>query len=149
FHIVKASEFAALAHREQLRKGGNQIPYISHPEAVGMILTRYNFTTETILAGILHDTVEDTNTSKEDLIQHFGEKVASIVLEVSEDKQLPFDERKSKYLEHLKTASHDAKAVSCADLIANNASTLISVENGQPIENIWKAGPAKTFLFYQ
>ncbi|NBW61314.1 MAG: bifunctional (p)ppGpp synthetase/guanosine-3',5'-bis(diphosphate) 3'-pyrophosphohydrolase, partial [Methylophilaceae bacterium] len=74
---------------------------------------------EVLCAAILHDTIEDTNTSANELIMQFGEKITSIVLEVTDDKHLEKSERKAKQIAHIATASHEAKLVKLADKIAN------------------------------
>lgn len=83
--IHEAIEFAAIKHRNQTRKS-TDIPYIVHPMEVMQILTANGCDEKTIVAGILHDTLEDTATTHEELSEHFGEDVADIVGGVTEDK---------------------------------------------------------------
>lgn len=80
--IDQAINFAAMAHNGQTRKS-TSIPYISHPFAVGMILQKMKYAEEVIAAGILHDTLEDTSTMFDDLVEHFGIRVAKLVLATS------------------------------------------------------------------
>src|SRR5438874_3924659 len=96
-----AIEVAAKAHRGQVRKG-TDIPYISHPYAVGMMLARAGYSEEVIAAGILHDTVEDTNITLEYLRETFSEKVALIVEGCSEPHHgsAPWEARKAHTLEY-------------------------------------------------
>ncbi|CAM3996896.1 HD domain-containing protein [Cohnella lubricantis] len=117
--IDKAIEFAAFAHREQNRKG-TEIPYISHPFAVGMILQRAGCPEEVIAAGILHDTLEDTQTTEEELLALFGPAVLEVVKGCSEpDKGASWEERKQHTLEELKSASLPIRQTSCADKLHN------------------------------
>ncbi len=117
--IDKAIEFAAVAHREQRRKG-TEIPYISHPYAVGMILQRAGCSEEVVAAGILHDTLEDTDTTEEDLLAFFGSKVLEIVKGCSEpDKGASWEERKQHTLDELKHATVAIRQTSCADKLHN------------------------------
>src|SRR3954447_19078300 len=102
--IDKAIETAALAHRDQVRKGTN-IPYISHPFAVGMMLAQADCADEVVAAAILHDTIEDTDITLDDLRRDFGEQVASIVAGCSEPhKSHPWEERKRHTIEFMRTA---------------------------------------------
>lgn len=86
-----AIEFAAYAHRNQLRKG-TEIPYISHPFGVGMILLEAKCNEEVIIAGLLHDTLEDTETTEDDIHSRFGSEVLRLVQGASEpDKHLSWE----------------------------------------------------------
>lgn len=117
--IEEAVLFAANAHKEQYRKG-TSIPYITHPYMVGMYLQQANCSVEVIAAGILHDTVEDTNTTIEDLQEKFGDKVAHLVASASEkDKSLSWEDRKQHTLEMLKTQSIEEIQVIVADKLHN------------------------------
>lgn len=103
--IEKAIVFATMAHGNQKRKGTN-IPYITHPYAVGMYLQKANCSPEVVAAGILHDTLEDTETTFYELKEIFGEKVANLVKAASEnDKSLLWEERKRLTIEMLKDAT--------------------------------------------
>ncbi|RKX75279.1 MAG: phosphohydrolase [Spirochaetes bacterium] len=135
--IERAVELAAICHRNQYRKNPKRkIPYISHPIAVGLMLIKYGYPEEVVTAGILHDVVEDTALSLNELEEEFGIEVASLVEEVSElDKSLSWERRKNRYFERLKGASREAKAISCCDKIHNMRSIIRSVEEGG---NIWK-----------
>ena len=117
--VDQAIVFATQAHAHKLRKG-TDIPYITHPFAVAMILARGGFGEDTIIAGLLHDTVEDAGVSLEELRQRFGDAVANIVAGCSEpDKSLPWEERKRHTLEALRTAPLAVRAVTCADKLHN------------------------------
>ena len=116
--LFDAIEFAAEAHRMQLRKGTN-LPYIVHPLRVATILLESNCRDPTVIAGILHDTVEDTSVKLSDISDHFGEEVTGIVKGVSEDKSLSWEERKAHTIESMKTAPIDVLLVTCADKLDN------------------------------
>lgn len=117
--IHTAIFFAAESHRGQFRKG-TEVPYIIHPLNVGKLLVRYGCSLEIVTAGILHDTVEDTAVTIEDIHRSFGEKVATIVAGTSEpDKTAPWEYRKHHTIDFLKTASMDILLVACADKLDN------------------------------
>jgi (p)ppGpp synthase/HD superfamily hydrolase len=131
-----AIEVAAKAHRNQLRKG-TDIPYISHPYAVGLLLLQAGCSEEVIVAGILHDTVEDTPITLEYIREHFGDKVASIVGGCSEpDKSLPWEERKRHTIEFLRTAPPEIRMVTCADKLHNIRTILAEYERLG--DEVWK-----------
>jgi guanosine-3',5'-bis(diphosphate) 3'-pyrophosphohydrolase len=127
--LLEALEFASLAHHGQRRRGGEKVPYISHPAAVGMILLRGGFSEDVIIAGILHDVVEDTRFTAGDIEKKFGSRVRKLVEDVSEDKSLPWRQRKQAYLDHLHVASPDALAISAADFLANTLSLKQNLEH--------------------
>jgi (p)ppGpp synthase/HD superfamily hydrolase len=117
--VNRAIEFAAKAHRNQVRKGTNT-PYITHPYAIGLMLTRAAFDPEVVAAGLLHDTVEDTDTTLEDIRELFGERVARVVEGASEpDKGARWEERKEHTIHYLRTATYEVRAVACADKLHN------------------------------
>lgn len=117
--VDKAIVFAAKVHRNQVRKG-TDIPYITHPFAVGMMLQRANCSEEVIAAGILHDTLEDTDTTFEELKDEFGLRIAILVQSASEqDKSLPWEVRKQHTIEHIKDASLEELQVIVADKLHN------------------------------
>ncbi len=119
--LVRALDFAANKHRDQRRKDEFATPYINHPISVMKILSNEaNIEDKYVLsAALLHDTIEDTNTTYSDIVNEFGLPVASIVLEVTDDKSLPRDVRKQKQIEHASTLSLEASLVKIADKIAN------------------------------
>jgi len=117
--INRAIEVAAKAHEGQVRKG-TDIPYISHPYAVGMMLAEAGCSPDVVAAGILHDTVEDTYVTLDYLRANFGEKIASIVEGCSEPhKSAAWEERKKHTLEYLRTAPWEVRVVACADKLHN------------------------------
>ena len=122
--IEEAIEVAAEAHQGQYRKG-TDTPYITHPYAVGLILMEAGCTEAMIIAGILHDTVEDTDLTLEFIRERFGEDIAKIVDGCSENKALRWRARKTERIEALKTASPEICTVTCADKL-HNLRTIIS-----------------------
>ena len=137
-----AVEVAAVAHREQIRKSPEaDIPYIHHSVMVGFLLQRAGFSDRVVAAGILHDVLEDTPVTVEELRRDFGVEVAGLVNAVSEqDKSLSWEKRKEKYIEHLETGSDGAKAITTADKIHNINSIIVSLERGADIWNAFKRG---------
>ena len=134
--IDLAIEIALKAHQNQVRKG-TDIPYIIHPLAVGIILAKSGCSDEVIIAGILHDTVEDTSITLDDIRETFGKKVSLIVKGASEpDKSLIWEERKSHTQDFLKGASMEVRFVALADKL-NNIRAIASdyVKIG---ETLWK-----------
>jgi (p)ppGpp synthase/HD superfamily hydrolase len=134
--VEKAIIFAAKAHNNQKRKG-TDIPYITHPFAVGMLLQKEKCSDEVIAAGVLHDTLEDTETTFKDLTEEFGIKVANLVLAASEnDKSLRWEIRKQHTIDMLKDASLEEIQVIVADKYHN----LKSIQNDLHIhgDTIWQ-----------
>ena len=119
--ILEAASFAADRHRLQRRKDADASPYINHPLALADILAREGGVVDAkvIAAALLHDTVEDTDTSIDELAVRFGQDVAAIVAEVTDDKSLPKDERKRLQVIKASSKSPEAKLVKLADKIAN------------------------------
>jgi guanosine-3',5'-bis(diphosphate) 3'-pyrophosphohydrolase len=119
--LFKALAFAAHKHRHQTRKGKKPIPYINHPIAVANLLVNVGNVTDTatILAALLHDTVEDTCTSLLELEKEFGATVSKLVAEVSDDKSLPKEERKRLQKEHAPNLSRRARLIKLADKTCN------------------------------
>lgn len=124
--------FAAEKHRNQRRKDIEASPYINHPIALAQILTNEaGIEDEKVLvAAILHDTIEDTETTSQELVDCFGDEVTTIVLEVTDDKSLPKAERKRLQIEHASTISRRAKLVKLADKIANLRDIAVSPPAG-------------------
>lgn len=117
--IHQAITFATVSHMGQTRKG-TRIPYIVHPYEVGQILTAAGADTEVICAGLLHDTVEDTEASLEDIRTVFGDRVAALVAGASEDKSKTWRERKQHTIDYLaKEASEEELLLACADKLSN------------------------------
>ncbi|KPJ53094.1 hypothetical protein AMJ39_05770 [candidate division TA06 bacterium DG_24] len=140
--IHRALDYAARTHEGQYRKNPEAvIPYVSHCAMVGLILQRAGFDEEVVAAGILHDTCEDRGVDRTELAELFGERIADLVLDVSEeDRSLPWKERKRRYLDRLRSAQPEAIAISVADKIHNLYSLLASLETGAEIWNRMKRG---------
>lgn len=114
-----ALRFAAEKHRGQKRKI-TQEDYIFHPLEVALMVAQYTSDLDTIIAAVLHDTLEDTDTSPEEISRLFGEHVLSIILECSEkDKTLPWKQRKTQMLEAYPTLSEEACLIILSDKISN------------------------------
>lgn len=119
--LLEAARFAAKKHTGQMRKGADVEPYINHPLEVASLLANLGKVEDydVLIAAILHDTVEDTDTTKKQIEEMFGEDVASIVMEVTDDKSLPKAERKQKQVEHAPKLSDGAKQLKMCDKISN------------------------------
>ena len=119
--IIRAASFAAHKHRNQRRKDADASPYINHPMALARTLAVEGEITDatTLCAALLHDTIEDTDTTAAELAQEFGPDVSSVVEEVTDDKALTKAERKSRQVEHAAHISDRAKRVKLADKICN------------------------------
>ncbi|XP_004370701.1 guanosine-3',5'-bis(diphosphate) 3'-pyrophosphohydrolase MESH1 isoform X1 [Trichechus manatus latirostris] len=119
--VLEAADFAARKHRWQRRKDPEETPYINHPIGVARILTREAGITDIVVlqAALLHDTVEDTNTTLDEVELHFGAQVRHLVEEVTDDKTLPKLERKRLQVEQAPNSSLGAKLVKLADKLYN------------------------------
>jgi (p)ppGpp synthase/HD superfamily hydrolase len=133
--IEKAIVFSVKTHEmyQKQKRKGKDIPYITHPLTVGLILSRANASEDVVIAGLLHDTIEDSKSDKkvthEMLVERFGKNVADLVMSVTEQrKDLPWEERKNEAIEHIKTFSHDSLLVKSADLISNGSEILDDYE---------------------
>jgi len=134
--IDLAIEVAVKAHQNQFRKG-TDIPYITHPLAVGVILAKAGCSDDVIIAGILHDTVEDTSITLDYIRDTFGKKVSRLVKGASApDKSLPWEERKRHTQDFLKGASPKVKFVALADKLNNIRA--IAADYREIGEGLWK-----------
>lgn len=123
--IRKADSFAKTAHITQKRKDSSCNPYILHPREVAWILQLAGVTDENVIcAALLHDTIEDTKVTKEDLTKEFGDEITNLVLECSDDKSLSKVERKRAQCIHGEHMSNGALLVKIADKISNIQSEL-------------------------
>ena len=117
--VHQAIVFAAKAHREQLRKG-TDIPYIIHPFEVAQILTDAGAEAALIIAGLLHDVLEDTPVAAEAIGREFGQEVCRLVQSASEDKSQSWEARKERTVAFLREeASLDERLLACADKLSN------------------------------
>jgi len=130
--LLRAACFAAEKHGSQRRKGGAAEPYVNHLlEVAFLVADSLEIPDEPlVMAALLHDTLEDTDTSYEELVQQFGEDVASLVSEVTDDKNLPKAERKRLQILHAHTRTRRAQAIKLADKISNLRSMLHSPPSG-------------------
>lgn len=119
--LLKAVAFAAEKHRLQKRKDVEASPYINHPVAVASTLFHAGGVTDVraLCAALLHDTIEDTQATPEELGREFGREIRDIVLEVTDDKRLPKLERKQRQIDHAAELSLPARLVKLGDKICN------------------------------
>ena len=147
--INHAFAFAAKHHDQQVRRG-TRLPYLTHPANVAVILTRYGRDEDTVVAGILHDVIEDcvrsgytSDALRSRIGEKFGEAVLATVLAVTEARVGPdgtefsYDERKADYLERLASADERARWVCAADKIHNASSILADLKRTEFPENVW------------
>lgn len=160
--LDRALALAAMAHREQLRKG-SRVPYIIHPFHAALILSRYQFPEEAVIAAVLHDVVEDTDISLAQLEAEFGSKVAQTVDQVSEKKvaatpgaapdksaeKLPWRVRKQEQLDRLAQADMLAAAVKSADALHNCHAMLRDLkEQGAALWDRFRGSQADQLWYY-
>lgn len=119
--LLGVLRFASLKHRKQRRKDEEASPYINHPIAVAEVLWRIGgvYDRDVVFAAVLHDTIEDTDTTYQDLVSHFGKRVADLVQEVTDDKSLPKTERKRLQVVQAPSKSQGAQCIKLADFISN------------------------------
>ena len=134
--VLRAASFAAMKHRDQRRKDQAATPYINHPLALATILASEGGVPDpaTLAAALLHDTIEDTETTEGELAQAFGPEVAGLVAEVTDDKAIPKVDRKRLQVEHAAHLSPKAKLVKLADKIANLRDVAQSPPVGWPLQ---------------
>ncbi len=134
--IARALHFAATKHSNQRRKGGDAEPYINHLAEVAETLAVHTDgqDPDLVVAGLLHDTLEDTVTTYDELVDGFGRDVADLVVEVTDDKSLPKAERKRLQVENAPHKSDRAKVLKIADKISNLKSILNSPPRDWPPE---------------
>ena len=140
--ILKAAHFSAQKHSTQRRKDENASPYINHPISVALAIAQIGGVDdpEILAAALLHDTLEDTETTPEELEDEFGKKVCEYVLDVTDDKTLPKDERKRRQIEHAKKISNGAALIKLGDKISN----VTDVINNPPED--WDNNRRKEYL---
>jgi (p)ppGpp synthase/HD superfamily hydrolase len=150
--IEQAIALALRAHATQVRKGDGELPYVVHPVTVALILSRFTTDEDVIIAGLLHDTLEDTAVTADQLEREFGAKVRDLVQDVTE-RSLPglsWDTRKARYLRRLETAARGALLVAGADKIANLVSMIAAHSAaGDALWERFNAPPAHKLAFYR
>ncbi len=140
--LLEALRFAAVRHRNQRRKGEGQVPYINHPVAVARDLAVIGGVTDPYIlaAALLHDTVEDTGTTFDEIGERFGPEVRALVEEVTDDKVLPNDTRKRLQIEHSFGLSTGAKLIKLGDKLSNVRSLVRHPPQG------WSTGRKREYL---
>jgi (p)ppGpp synthase/HD superfamily hydrolase len=122
--LLRAALFAARVHATHRRKGANAEPYVNHVLEVAQILADHAAPEEAVIAGLLHDTVEDSDEDPDPithdrLVAEFGAEVAAIVAEATDDKSLPKETRKALQVKHAPRKSEAAKMLKLADKVSN------------------------------
>jgi (p)ppGpp synthase/HD superfamily hydrolase len=149
-----ALTLAAAAHQGQMRKGSD-VPYIVHPVHVSTILLRHGFSEDVVIAGLLHDVVEDQDVPLADIEADFGFEVAEMVAVLTEQKregdvERPWEVRKQEALSELQRASPEAVAAKAADVIHNAHALAADLRRDGPV--VWrrfKRGPEETIWYYR
>jgi len=154
--IAKGLEVAAKAHAGDIRKGGDGIPYIVHPVEVAMILQKNGMSDELIVAGLLHDTLEDTDLTKEEIEDAFNARILELVIGASEEladrESTAWEKRKEHTLDFLKDddTAIDIKYVACADKLSNIRSTIRDYDEvGEELWDIFNRGYEKQKWYYE
>jgi len=151
--IKRAIQFAARKHHGQMRRETEPLPYITHLFSVALLVAEDGANDDVVTAALLHDTIEDTDTTREEIVTAFNERVATLVESVSEikekdGKKLSWKERKAHYLAHLEDANDDAVLISIADKIDNIESKLEAfAKEGKTLLKRWKQ-PAGEYLWF-
>lgn len=146
--IQNAIVFAAVKHRKQIRKGGD-IPYIVHPMEVMQILTNMGCDRDVIVAGILHDVLEDTDATPEEIKELFGEKILFLVMTETEDKSKTWKERKQKTVDCIQSDSIESNLICLADKLANIRSIVNEKICNQEVNwKKFKAPKEEIFWYY-
>lgn len=119
--VLHAIDFAARKHADQRRKDDKGSPYINHPIAVALLLADVGDVrdAEVLAAAVLHDTLEDTNTTRDELERAFGARVCGMVEEVTDNRQLPKSERKRLQIANASRLSPEAVLIKLGDKISN------------------------------
>lgn len=134
--LARALNFAARKHIDQRRKGSRAEPYLNHLTEVAWLLAEATNGDDAhlVVAGLLHDVIEDTDTSPEELTAEFGDDVAQLVLEVTDDRRLPKAERKRLQVATATSKSERARMIKLADKISNLRSMSITPPQGWSLE---------------
>lgn len=141
---AKAVDYAKIKHEGQIRRGIVNQPYIVHPLNVAQILERTGCKDEVVIAGVLHDVVEDTPTKLEEITAKFGKKISALVASVTEKGVgMTWDERLKTYLEKVSKSSYETKMICAADKIDNMNSMTNCLNSGYNIFEHMHAGKEK------
>ena len=153
-NLERALRWAAVWHEGQVRKGSG-VPYVIHPVAVGLILDRLGWPEDVVIAGLLHDVVEDTGASVEDVRARFGPSVAELVRSLSEIKldpegrKRPWIDRKTDHIAALSSAPIEARAVALADKLHNLLSIRADLGDGRPVWSLFHADRDQVLWYYR
>lgn len=153
-NLERALRWAARGHDGQLRRG-SPVPYVAHPMAVAMILDRAGFPEDVVVAGLLHDLVEDAGVAIEEVRARFGEVVAATVAGCTEIKrdalgaERPWADRKRDHVEALKTATVATRAVVLADKLHNLACIALDLDDGRPVWSTFHAERAAVLAHFR
>ena len=151
--LERALRWSARWHDGQTRKGSD-IPYFPHAAAVAMILDRAGFDEDVVIAGLLHDVVEDTAATFADIAERFGPVVVELVRQCSEIKtdaqgrKRPWIDRKRDHLATLAHASMAARAVILADKLHNLMSIELDLDEGRPVWSLFNADRSQVLWYY-
>jgi (p)ppGpp synthase/HD superfamily hydrolase len=127
--IARALAKAAAAHAGQIRNGSGGLPYIEHPRMVAATLAARGYPDEILAAALLHDVVEDSDTTVEDLRGEFGGEIADLVAALSDDESIgPYRDRKDEHRSRVADVDGDALAVYAADKLANMTTLHAAIE---------------------
>ncbi len=137
--LLSAISLAVRVHGNMTRKGDG-LPFIVHPIAVFGLLSHWNASEDTCIAGLLHDVLEDAPEEEHEALRseidrNFGEPVLKIIEGVTEDEALPWLERKKLYMQHLRVAPKESLLVSCADQTHNTRALLLALERDG--DDVW------------
>lgn len=151
--IKKAIQFAARKHHGHMRQEAEPLPYITHLISVALLVAEDGADDDVVTAALLHDTIEDTGTTREEIISAFNERVADLVESVSEPKEkdgkpLSWKERKTQYLMQIEKANDGAVVIAIADKVDNIESKLEAFEKeGKFLLGRWKQ-PVEEYVWY-
>jgi len=141
--LIQAIHFSSLKHTNQRRKDKDATPYINHPIDVMHILSSSGVEDiDTLMGAVLHDTLEDTKTTYNELVREFGYEVADLVKEVSDDKTLSKVDRKKAQIAHAKHCSDKAKLIKLADKLSN----LSSLQDTPPVD--WSIAVIEGYIYW-
>lgn len=152
--LERAMRDASIWHLGQVRKV-SQLPYAQHLFAVAWILDRAGFDEDVVVAGLLHDSLEDTTTTRETIASRYGERVATWVQACTEVKydqsgnQRPWIDRKREHVELLRDAAIEARAIMLADKLHNLTAIEVDLELGEAVWSRFRAGRDEVIWYYQ
>ena len=153
--VERAMRVAAHHHREQTRKASD-LPYLTHPASVALLLVKAGITDDEILAAaLLHDVVEDTDCTLEKLTSEFPPKVIELVAALTERKRddsgqkRSWRDRKTEHIEHVATASWEARAITLADKLHNLGSMIFDLDSGADLWPRFNASPEDILWYHR